>query len=124
VSRDFSGGQRRRRKPPDRTQQVGGNQGLGSGARRRRAHLAGLGLREEPDAGATGWRQRHANGKPAYVYYISPTQISVLTPPDAMSGAVQVLVTNSGATSASFTAQAHATSPSFFVFNGGPLETY
>jgi len=60
------------------------------------------------------------NGKPAYVYYISPTQINVLTPPDAMSGAVPVLVTNNGATSASLTAQAHATSPSFFVFNGGP----
>jgi uncharacterized protein (TIGR03437 family) len=60
------------------------------------------------------------NGKPAYVYYISPTQINVLTPPDAISGAVPVLVTNNGATSASLTAQAQATSPSFFVFNGGP----
>jgi len=26
------------------------------------------------------------NGKPAYLYYISPTQINILTPPDAMSG--------------------------------------
>ena len=60
------------------------------------------------------------NGKNAYVYYISPTQINVLTPPDAMSGAVQVVVNSNGATSASFTAQAQATSPSFFVFNGGP----
>ena len=60
------------------------------------------------------------NGRNAYVYYISPTQINVLTPPDAMSGAVPVVVTNNGAASASFTAQAQATSPSFFVFNGGP----
>ena len=60
------------------------------------------------------------NGKAAYVYYISPTQINILTPPDAMSGAVQVTVTNNGTASASFTAQAQAFSPSFFVFNGGP----
>jgi uncharacterized protein (TIGR03437 family) len=60
------------------------------------------------------------NGKSAYVYYISPTQINVLTPPDAMSGPVQVVVTNNGVASASFTAQAQALSPSFFVFNGGP----
>lgn len=60
------------------------------------------------------------NGKSAYVYYISPTQINVLTPPDAMSGAVQVVVTNNGAASAGFTAQAQPLSPSFFIFNGGP----
>ena len=60
------------------------------------------------------------NGKNAYVYYISSTQINVLTPPDAMSGGVPVVVDSNGATSASFTAEAKATSPSFFVFNGGP----
>jgi uncharacterized protein (TIGR03437 family) len=60
------------------------------------------------------------NGKAAYVYYISPTQINVLTPPDAMSGAVQVVVANNGTTSAAFTAQAQSFSPSLFVFNGGP----
>jgi uncharacterized protein (TIGR03437 family) len=60
------------------------------------------------------------NGKSAYVYYISPTQINVLTPPDAMSGAVQVVVTNKGALSGSYSAQAQSLSPSFFVFNGGP----
>ena len=60
------------------------------------------------------------NGKSAYVYYISPSQINVLTPPDAMNGAIQVVVTNNGAASAAFTAQAQPTSPSFFVFNGGP----
>jgi uncharacterized protein (TIGR03437 family) len=60
------------------------------------------------------------NGRNAYVYYISPAQINVLTPPDAISGAVQVVVTNNGAVSAGFPAQAQAISPSFFVFNGGP----
>jgi uncharacterized protein (TIGR03437 family) len=60
------------------------------------------------------------NGKSAYVYYISPTQVNILTPPDAISGSVQVVVTNNGANTASFTAQAQAFSPSFFVFNGGP----
>jgi uncharacterized protein (TIGR03437 family) len=30
------------------------------------------------------------NGKSASIYYISPTQINILTPPDAMSGPVQV----------------------------------
>ncbi|MDR3700511.1 MAG: beta-galactosidase [Candidatus Sulfopaludibacter sp.] len=60
------------------------------------------------------------NGKPAFVYYISPTQINVLTAPDSMSGPVQVEVTDNGTTTASFTAQAQSLSPSFFVFNGGP----
>jgi uncharacterized protein (TIGR03437 family) len=60
------------------------------------------------------------NGKNAYVYYISPTQINILTPPDSMSGPVQVVVTNNGAAAAAFTAQAQPISPSFFVFNGGP----
>jgi uncharacterized protein (TIGR03437 family) len=60
------------------------------------------------------------NGKSAYVYYISPTQINILTPPDAMQGTVPVQVTYNGATSAVFTVQAQAMSPSFFVFGGGP----
>jgi uncharacterized protein (TIGR03437 family) len=60
------------------------------------------------------------NGKPAYVYYISALQVNILTPPDALSGSVQVEVTNNGLTSAAFTAEAQPLSPSFFVFNGGP----
>jgi uncharacterized protein (TIGR03437 family) len=60
------------------------------------------------------------NGKNAFVYYISPTQVNILAPPDPMSGPVQVQVTTNGASTASFTAQAQALSPSFFVFNGGP----
>jgi uncharacterized protein (TIGR03437 family) len=60
------------------------------------------------------------NGKSAYLYYISPTQINILAPPDAMSGPVQVEVTNNGTATVAFIAQAHSISPSFFVFNGGP----
>jgi uncharacterized protein (TIGR03437 family) len=56
------------------------------------------------------------NGKPAYVYYISPTQVNVLTPPDAITGPVQVVLTYNGA-SVSYTAPAQSTSPSFFVFD-------
>jgi len=58
------------------------------------------------------------NGKSAYVYYISPTQINVLTPPDPINGPVQVVVTNGVTATAAFIAQAQAISPSFFVFNG------
>jgi uncharacterized protein (TIGR03437 family) len=57
------------------------------------------------------------NGKGAYVYYISPGQVNILTPPDAMSGPVPVVVTNNGMVSAAFTVQAQALSPSFFVFD-------
>jgi uncharacterized protein (TIGR03437 family) len=60
------------------------------------------------------------NGKPAFVYYISPGQINVLTPPDAMPNSVQVIVTSAGVVSSPFTVQAQALSPSFFLFNGGP----
>ena len=60
------------------------------------------------------------NGKSAFVYYISPAQINVLTPPDAITGPVQVVATNNGTAGSSFTAQAQSLSPSFFVFNGVP----
>jgi len=60
------------------------------------------------------------NGKAAYVYYINPVQVNILTPPDALSGPVTVQVTNNGVTSAALTVQAQTLSPSFFVFNGGP----
>ena len=56
------------------------------------------------------------NGKAAYVYYISPNQVNVLTPPDAITGPVQVTLTYNGA-SASYSAPSQKTSPSFFVFD-------
>ena len=60
------------------------------------------------------------NGESAYVYYISPAQVNVLTPLDLAAGNVQVTVTRGGVTSASFTAEAKAYSPSFFIFGAGP----
>ena len=43
------------------------------------------------------------NGKPAYVYYISPTQVNVLTPLDGTQGSVPVQLTNGASTSAPLT---------------------
>jgi uncharacterized protein (TIGR03437 family) len=63
------------------------------------------------------------NGKNAYVYYISPSQINVLTPSDLNAGAVQVQVTFSGLTSAPFTVQSQLLSPSFFVIGRWPVRT-
>jgi uncharacterized protein (TIGR03437 family) len=60
------------------------------------------------------------NGKAAFVYYISATQVNILTPPDAMSGTVNVVVTRTGTSSAPYAAQAAALSPSWFLINGGP----
>jgi uncharacterized protein (TIGR03437 family) len=58
------------------------------------------------------------NGKSAYVYYVSPSQVNVLTPPDTMQGSVNVVVTSNGALSQALVAQAQPVSPSFFVFDG------
>jgi uncharacterized protein (TIGR03437 family) len=60
------------------------------------------------------------NGENAFVYYISPGQINILTPPDLAAGPVTVQVNNNGVASATFTAQAQTLSESFFVINGGP----
>jgi uncharacterized protein (TIGR03437 family) len=60
------------------------------------------------------------NGESTYVYYISSSQVNVLTPPDLAAGPIQVKVTSNGVSSAVYTAQAQTDSPSFFVFNGGP----
>ena len=64
------------------------------------------------------------NGKSAYVYYISPSQIDVLTPPDALpdsppAAPPQIVVTNNMATSAAFAMLTQAGSPSFFVLSDG-----
>lgn len=56
------------------------------------------------------------NGKSAYVYYISPTQVNILTPPDELSGSVQVQLTNNGVTSNVVNVDGRAQSLSFFEF--------
>ena len=55
------------------------------------------------------------DGKPAYVEYISPTQINVLAPDDTTTGSVQVVVTSNSQASNSFTATEAQFAPSFFV---------
>jgi uncharacterized protein (TIGR03437 family) len=60
------------------------------------------------------------NGKNAYVYYISPTQVNVLTPLDSTLGPVQVKLTNNGIASTPFNLQLQSYAPGFFEFNGGP----
>jgi uncharacterized protein (TIGR03437 family) len=60
------------------------------------------------------------NGKAAYVSYVSPKQINILTPPDAMTGPVTVRVAVNGSASASFTAQAQAVAPAFFTLGTSP----
>lgn len=56
------------------------------------------------------------NGKPAYVEFISPVQINILTPPDlATSGQIAVVVTDNGLTSATVNVAAQAVAPAFFL---------
>jgi uncharacterized protein (TIGR03437 family) len=57
-------------------------------------------------------------GKPAYISFISPAQINVITPVDlANSGNVEVIVTNNGLTSNSMNVTAQALAPSLFLIN-------
>jgi uncharacterized protein (TIGR03437 family) len=58
------------------------------------------------------------NGKPAFVYFVSPAQINVLTPLDSTTGPVQVVVNNNGVSSAPFTIVENAVAPSFPLFTG------
>ena len=58
------------------------------------------------------------NNKSAFVEYISPTQINILTPPDTMPSTVPIQVANNGVVSAAVQVPAQAVSPSFFLFSG------
>lgn len=58
------------------------------------------------------------DGKPAYVYYISPTQLNVQAPTDSVTGTVAVVVTNDSEKSVSFSAQLETASPAFFLYPG------
>jgi uncharacterized protein (TIGR03437 family) len=55
------------------------------------------------------------DGVPAYVEYISPSQINVLAPADSKVGTVNVVVTNNGSVSAPATAQLQSVAPAFFM---------
>jgi uncharacterized protein (TIGR03437 family) len=60
------------------------------------------------------------DGKPAYVYYVSPTQLNVLSPADATQGQVPVQVTYAGKTSNTLNATQATFAPALFMFD--PLE--
>jgi uncharacterized protein (TIGR03437 family) len=55
------------------------------------------------------------DGKPAYIYYISPNQIDLIAPADATQGSVQVVVTNNGLAGPAVTAKLATYSPAFFI---------
>jgi uncharacterized protein (TIGR03437 family) len=58
------------------------------------------------------------DNNPAFVYYISPTQVNVLSPVDSSTGSVTVQLSYNGAASNSMTAQMTEFAPAFFTFNG------
>ena len=55
-------------------------------------------------------------GLPASVYYVSPTQLNVLTPSSLPLGPASVVVTNNGVVSSAFTTTVVQSSPSFFYY--------
>jgi len=59
------------------------------------------------------------DNKPAYIYYVSPVQVNVLTPLDSTIGTVAVTVNNGGTASAAFTVNLQAVSPGFLRFSDG-----
>ncbi len=56
------------------------------------------------------------DGKPAFVYYISPTQVNVLTPLDSATGVVQVQLKNNLGPSGNVATQMQAYAPGFYQF--------
>jgi uncharacterized protein (TIGR03437 family) len=59
------------------------------------------------------------NNKPAFVYFISPTQVNVQAPTDSALGPVSVVVNNNGTPSASATATYQTNSPALLQWGGG-----
>ena len=57
------------------------------------------------------------NGKSAFVYYVSPTQINVLSPSDSSLGSVPVTVTNSAGASTVALTTLQSLSPALFVLS-------
>jgi uncharacterized protein (TIGR03437 family) len=61
------------------------------------------------------------NGKPAFVYYITPTQIGVEAPDDPKTGSVDVIVNNNGVISNTVQGQKTATAPGLLAVNYPPF---
>ena len=64
------------------------------------------------------------NGKPAYVYSVSPLQINVQSPDDTATGTISVTVTTAAGTSAAVSAVIGPVSPAFFTFDGNHAAAY
>jgi len=62
----------------------------------------------------------NVNGKPAYIDYVSATQVNALTPLDSTTGPVQVTLNNGSHTSAAFTVNLKTVVPAFLQFGSGP----
>ena len=58
------------------------------------------------------------NGKPAYIAYVSPTQINLLIPAGTATGAAQVQIVNNGLSSGMVAVQVQAVAPAFFTSDG------
>jgi uncharacterized protein (TIGR03437 family) len=56
------------------------------------------------------------NNRPAFLHYLSPTQLNVVSPDDSAAGPVTVTVTVNGQTSAAFTATLQRVAPAFFLW--------
>jgi uncharacterized protein (TIGR03437 family) len=56
------------------------------------------------------------NGKPAFMYYVSPTQVNVLTPLDSATGSIEIVLTSGTVVASPFTASLQTVSPSFLLF--------
>jgi len=58
------------------------------------------------------------NDEPAYVSYISPSQLNVLLPADLVAGPAQIQISNNGLVSGTQTVTLQAAGPAFFTFAG------
>jgi uncharacterized protein (TIGR03437 family) len=58
------------------------------------------------------------NGKPAYVHYVSATQVNALPPIDAVLGPVEIVVTHGGQSTASYIVNKVPVAPSFPLVGG------
>ncbi len=56
------------------------------------------------------------NGRPAFLHFLSPTQLNVVSPDDSATGPVNVTVTVNGQASAAFTATLQRVAPAFFLW--------
>lgn len=57
-------------------------------------------------------------GQAAYIYFVSPSQVNILTPPGALPASSPVRLTTGTNTSAAFDAKGQVAAPTFFTFAG------